>query len=183
MMNLNKKATVLIHMLMADQGLTEKVVLPIKQADGSTPPPAFRATEVMRELDSREPMRSLLRMMFTGWILHEESYEQRTESTIQATRSEEDAMIEACGGDALLGQLLCLFGHWSNDVTSSAAHYGLEIVRVGPDGEEWRLDNTLDTLLKPGKMKIRDDVPAPPTGAHWWHKGEWRAPAVESLDG
>lgn len=176
-MKTNAKAAVLIKMLMVENGITEKVVIPHNPSV-----PNFRATDVLAELsDPREPMRSLLRHMFTGWILHEASYEQRTETTVEATRSLEDAMTEACGGDEQLARLLCLFGHWSNDVISEASFYGLELVQRGPDGEVWRQDGTLTTLLKPSKTEIRDDVPAPPGPGYWWHKGAWVA--CETPDG
>lgn len=124
---------------------------------------------------NHDDIKQLLHTMFTGWILHEASYEQRTDSRIEATRSPEDAMIEACGGDEQLANLLCLFSHWSNDVTSVAAHYGLTLARRQPDGTLLHPDGTVDTLIKGGVLEIVKIEPAPAPN-YYWHEGRWNAP-------
>lgn len=127
------------------------------------------------------PMRDILETMFRGWILHEASYEHRTQSTIEAIRSPEDAMAEACGGDRLAGELLCLFGHWTNDVTSIAAHYGLALARRQPDGTLLHDDCAVDTLMRGGVLEIVNIAP-PPTPEHFWHAGAWTLPEPEQCD-
>lgn len=125
-------------------------------------------------------IKELLRMMFHGWVLREASMEQRTEHTLEATRSEEDAMAEACGGDKLMGELLVLFGHWSNDIVSIAAHYGLGLARRQPDGTLLHDDSTVDTLMKGGKLEIIE-VPPAPSREHYWHAGKWNLMDLEEV--
>lgn len=124
-------------------------------------------------------MREMLKQMFTGWALREAAYDHDSQ---EYTRSEEDCMEQACDGDDLRAGLLVLFSHWSNDITSLAAHYGLELVRTAPDGTWWRQDGTIDTLLKPGALTVREDVPPAPSLTHWWNNGEWVDPEIEPSD-
>ncbi len=123
-------------------------------------------------------MKELLTTMLTGWCLHEASYEQRTESHMEATRSPEDGMTEACGGDELKGELLCLFGHWSNDIMSIAAHYGVGLARKQPDGTLVYEDGTIDTLLLGGVLTVTE-VPPAPSREHYWSGGKWCEPFKE----
>jgi len=127
-------------------------------------------------------MKELLTQMFTGWALHEASYEHVTETTTAPTRSLENAMTEACGGDALRAQLLCVFGHWANDVLAYAAHYGVGIARKQPDGALLYEDGTVDTLMRGGVMTVVD-VPPAPSLQHYWYKGVWNAPDERETDG
>lgn len=110
----------------------------------------------MRHL-TRDAVRELLVVMFEGWRLHEASYHPPH----GYERDRVECMTEAAGGDRLVGELAHLFSHWSEDVISVAAHYG-----VG-----WLADGTFST-----------DLPPPPSQEHWWTSGEWRPP-VDERDG
>jgi len=127
-----------------------------------------------RNNDRREQIKELLERMFRGWIIYESEQELLGQETQEPTLLEE-AMIRACEGDELEGHLLTLFSHWSNDVQSIAAHYGLAIGRKQPDGSILHEDGTIDTLLKGGKLVIVHIDPAP-SPAHYWYKGAWQAP-------
>lgn len=118
-------------------------------------------------------MRDLLVKMFSGWILHEASYVPREEGPGSYSITLEEAMTEACAGDAREGILLSLFGHWSNDVVSMAAHYGVGLARRQPDGTMLHEDGTVDTLLKGGQLTMIV-VPPPPSPAHYWSAGAWQ---------
>lgn len=100
----------------------------------------------------REQMRLLLECMFTGWMIREKSW---VDEDHKYTKTEEEAMIEACGGDKFKGELLVLFSYWSNDIQSVAAHYCVALI----DGEVKGID-------------------APPTPEHWWDADDkcWREP-------
>lgn len=125
-------------------------------------------------------MRDLLEKMFRGWILLEQSYVERVGGGTY-TRTQEDCMVEACNNNVLEGHLLTLFGHWSNDVISLAAHYGLALARRQPDDTLLHDDGTVDTLLKGGKLEIVYIDPAP-TPEHYWYKGQWNAPDPDGKD-
>lgn len=99
-------------------------------------------------------MKELLKQMFQGWILHENSWDSESH---RYTRTAEDCMTEACGGDELKGQLLYLFGHWSNDIQCIAPFYGL----------------ALEHRPNSGPLYIKEDVPPAPSPHHYWHNGEW----------
>jgi hypothetical protein len=162
--DLERQAAVVVRSLMRDARISDHI----------TASPQLVATVVLCGLeDPREPMRSLLRTMFEGWILREQ-----LESIDSIDKSPERAMVEACGGDVLRGNLLVLFSHWSNDVVSIAAHYGVGLARKQPDGSLLHEDGTVDTLLKGGELTIIN-VPAPPSPEHYWHGGQWKAPEQE----
>lgn len=100
-------------------------------------------------------MKTLLRQMMAGFILHEQSWD---EDEKEYTVPMEEAMRQACGGDARRGNLLYLFSYWSNDILAEAAHYGLALTRVD------------------GRSVLREDVPPAPTPEHWWDENHWEAP-------
>jgi hypothetical protein len=110
-------------------------------------------------------MKELLRTMFEGWILRDQEGED-------PSRTSEECMTKACGGDELKGHLLTLFGHWSNDIVSLAAHYGIGLARKQPDGSLLHEDGTVETLLAGGVLTIID-VPPAPSPEHYWHAGAW----------
>jgi hypothetical protein len=91
-------------------------------------------------------VKELLETMFKGWKLHEDSWNGTTYNI-----SDIDAMVMACDGDKLKGELLYLFSYWSNDIQSIAAHYG-----VGYQGT----------------------IEPPPSADHWYDfkAKQWRAP-------
>lgn len=108
------------------------------------------------------PMRELLKRMFTGFMLHEASWDR---GAGEYTRTEDDCFTEACGGNAIEGGLLSLFTYWSNDIQSLAPHYGISLERHEAPDEETN-----------GELYIREDIPPAPSPAHWWTDGEWKAP-------
>lgn len=113
------------------------------------------------------PMRTLLKQMMQGWILHEASYvpqsgSDETSDVIvvgEYTRDPVDCMIEAAGGDKVRGFLLYLFSENGNDIQSVAPHYGLALAQNDEQG-----------------LFIREDVPPAPSPDHWWYEDEWRGP-------
>jgi len=119
-------------------------------------------------------MRRLLIRMFSGWILHEASYVTREEGPGGYSITLEEAMTEACVGDAREGVLLALFGNWANDIISMAAHYGIGLARRQSDGTLVHEDGTVDTLLKGGVLTMIAIEP-PPSPAHYWAAGKWNA--------
>lgn len=118
-------------------------------------------------------MKELLTQMFTGWILREQEGEM-------PDRFIEECMVEACGGDELRGHMLVLFGHFSNDIISLAAHYGIGLARKQPNGTLLHADGTIDTLLKGGELTIIE-VPPAPSRQHYWYKGQWNEPPGDDL--
>lgn len=114
-----------------------------------------------------DPIRTLLKQMMQGWILHEASYyappagDDEHDAIVVGTYSRDttECMIEACGGDVLRGNLLDLFGHWSNDIQSVAAHYGLALRR---DTEN--------------KLFIDENIPPAPSPEYYWHDDQWNGP-------
>lgn len=117
--------------------------------DPVTPPslPAARGDMAMREI---------LRQIFTGWILHEKSWDAESR---EYKREMTACMIEAAGGDYVRGQLLHLFGEWSNDVQALAPHYGLNLERCFA-----------------GELYINEDIPPAPDPDFWWFNGQWHLP-------
>lgn len=101
-------------------------------------------------------IKSMLHTMFTGWQKREASWDGD-----QYTLSEEEAMTEAANGDMLYGSLLHYFSHWSNDIQTAAAHYGIAF-----SNDEDKAYHQLQII----------DVPEPPSPDHWWDKGEWKEP-------
>lgn len=104
-------------------------------------------------------MKELLLKMFNGWKIREESWDPATQ---KYGKCEEEAMIEACGGDYAEGCLLSLFDHWSNDIMLIAPNYG-----VSYEHDEH------------GVITIRDDVPPPPEPLsehkqYHWEDGVWK---------
>lgn len=95
-------------------------------------------------------MKELCRRMLDGWMIHEASWDPETNAY---GCSDIDAMTAACGDDKVVGELLFLFSHWSNDIQSVAAVLGVAIID--------------------GKVV---DIPPPPSDQHWWHNGAWQAP-------
>jgi hypothetical protein len=69
--------------------------------------------------------------------------------------------------------MLKLFSHWSNDIIAMAAHYGVALARLQPDGTMLHDDGTIDTMMKGGKLTILSIEP-PPSPAHFWHAGKWQ---------
>lgn len=162
-MKTEAKASLLIRSLLRNQSLSEHIVLP-KDSD------PISSDRVLVELDDgRRPMAELLHTMFEGWIQHEEDLKADEQAQI------EESMIKVCGGDQMAGCLLALFSHWSNDVSSIAAHYGIVLARRQPDGTLLHDDGTVDTLCKGGVLEIVYIGPAP-SREHYWHKGQWNAP-------
>lgn len=107
------------------------------------------------------PMRTLLKQMMQGWILHEMSYVPPATDDLPGgyCRDSVDCMIEACGGDALRGYLLHLFDYWSNDIQSVAPHYGIALVRD-----------------ENNNLVIREDIPPAPSPDYYWHNDQWNEP-------
>lgn len=103
---------------------------------------------------TNDQMKDLLTVMFTGWQLHEDSWDPAASAY---NRSPEACMIEAAGNNENIGHLLYFFSHWSNDIVSMAAHFGVGIA----DG------------------KIIE-VPPPPHKDAFWYKGEWKLPDDET---
>lgn len=111
-------------------------------------------------------MKTLLKKMFTGWMLREASWivpptpgEGFPLNEPYYSKTEEQAMIEACGGNVIEGNLLVLFSHWSNDIQALAPYYGIY------------LDRDED-----GKLFIREDIPPAPSPEHWWNDNAWQEP-------
>lgn len=125
-------------------------------------------------------MRELLEKMLRGWVLYE-SEQATSEQEKQPSPELEEVMTRICGGNQLEGHLLTLFGHWSNDIISMAAHYGLALARRQPNGDLLHDDGTVDTLLKGGKLEIVEIEPAPSLD-HYWYKGQWNAPDPDGKD-
>jgi hypothetical protein len=119
----------------------------------------------------RAVLPALLRIMFEGVVIQANEQEARGQETQEPTRIE-DAMTRACGGDALCGELLTLFTHWSNDVDALGAHLGVGLAHRQPDGELVFQDGTVDTLLRGGELTIVD-VPPAPSPMHYWSGGRW----------
>lgn len=129
-------------------------------------------------------MADLLRIMFKGWMIREASYvrnpewqalldkpNRTAEEDRQMTymsggdygKSEEDAMIEAADGNTNLGLLLHYFSHWSNDIQSIAAHYGIGLQREGD-------------VADADSQMVLVDVPPAPSPLHWWNDDAWQEP-------
>lgn len=102
---------------------------------------------------NKESMKELLKQMFQGWIIREESYvpPSNDRNFGSYTKSPDQAMVEACEGDEIRGQLLQLFGHWSNDIQCLSAHYGIALER----------DNA-------GKLFVNENVMESPGPDHYW---------------
>jgi hypothetical protein len=107
-----------------------------------------------------DPMKTLLRIMFNGWLLHEQSWDIDRQVY---TRLKEDCFIEAAGGDKIRGILISLFDYWGNDIQSLAPHYG-----IATDRDE------------NSELIIREDIPPAPSPDHWWSEGKWLSP--EEMD-
>lgn len=105
------------------------------------------------------PMKTLIREMFTGWILYEKSWNPETR---EYERDTTDCMIEACGGDYVRGVLLHLFDYWANDIQSMAPHLGLALERCFA-----------------GQLYINEEIPPAPAPDYWWFNGAWQAPGFE----
>lgn len=110
--------------------------------------------------DTPMTMRQILEQMFTGWQIYHQSWDGE-----KHTRDATDCMIEACDCDPLRGELLALFSHWSNDILSIAAHYGLAL-------------HTDENGVMTG---VRTDVPPAPSPEHYWYEGEWKAPDADDI--
>jgi len=123
------------------------------------------------------PMKDLLKTMFEGWAIYQNSWTE-TDEGYREEMSMEQALTQACGGDVLKGNLLALFGHWSNDIASIGAHYGVGIAKQKLDGTLIYEDGTVDTLLRRGKMVVVE-VPPAPTSDCYWFAGEWKVPDPE----
>ena len=102
-------------------------------------------------------MKEVLTTMMRGWMIREASWDNVNGAY---TKDEIEAMTEACDGDRLKGETLYFFSHWSNDIQSAAAHYGIAIID--------------------GKVV---DIPAPPTPDHWWdcETSQWREPFKDDV--
>lgn len=111
---------------------------------------------------AENPMRTLLREMFTGWILYEKSWDANTS---EYTRQREDCFIEAAGGDYNRGLMLGLFDYWANDIQSLAPHFGLNLERCFA-----------------GELYINEDIPPAPAADYWWRDGQWFAPGALDED-
>lgn len=108
---------------------------------------------------AENPMKTLIREMFTGWILYEKSWNPETR---EYERDTTDCMIEACGGDYVRGVLLHLFDYWANDIQSMAPHLGLALERCFA-----------------GQLYINEEIPPAPAPDYWWFNGAWQAPGFE----
>jgi hypothetical protein len=108
------------------------------------------------------PMKTLLKQMFTGFILHEKSWDSEKEDY---TRDIIDCMIEACDGDTIRGNMIHLFDHWSNDIQAMAPYYGLELTRD--------VNNNL---------VINEQVPQAPSTNHYWNDGKWEEMPLDELE-
>ena len=103
-------------------------------------------------------MRNLLICMLNGMAIRENSYYQSdVDDSGNYLIGEVDAMIQACTaagkGDQAEreGYLLHLFSYWSNDIQSTAAHYGIQL-RKNEDG----------------KLYVDDTVPEAPSADAYW---------------
>ena len=166
-MKLNEKAALMIRTLMRDLHVQDHIVFPTAEGEGP-----FSSGTILAALDEN-PMKTMLRTMLQGWCDHEKTVEARGQETQAPTQLEE--IYERAGCTPNEARLLVLFGHWSNDVISIAAHYGLTVARRQPDGTLLHADGTVDTLLKGGTLEVVEiaDAPSPD---HYWHKGRWNAP-------
>lgn len=165
-MNTQQKAALMIRSLMRDAQVDGHIVFPKDE-------PSFSSYAVLADLE-HDPIVTLSKQMFAGWIYHEASYKDGV-----AGRSQEDAMTEACGGDNMRANLLCVFGHWSNDIVAIAAHYGVGLARKQPDGSLLYSDGTVDTLMRGGQLTIVE-VPPAPSPRHWFNAGVWNEPSGET---
>jgi len=111
-------------------------------------------------------VKELLRKMLEGWAI---AYNENIKAS--------EAFDRICD-DPREAQLLDLFGHWSNDVTSMANHYGLDCIKIAEDGEKIWNDNKIDTLLRKGVLTVVE-IPEAPSIQHWWSEGKWKAPECD----
>jgi uncharacterized protein YegP (UPF0339 family) len=107
----------------------------------------------------RDSVRELFRIMFTGWKLHEASYD---EATREYKRTAEDCMTEAANGDEQLGYVIHLFDHWSNDLQAMAPHFGIALRR--------EVDTENSAM---GPITIVDNIEPAPSKDHYWSGGRW----------
>ncbi len=135
-------------------------------------------------IDNPTTMKELLTQLYQGVIIREDSYVRGEDGRDgYYPMSEEDAMIQACGGDVIRGNLLVLFNYWSNDISSMAAHYGVGLERQNADGTQW-VDNYADL----GKL-VLIEIPPAPSPDYYWYEGTWCSPEdllagdVEEVDG
>lgn len=98
-------------------------------------------------------MKELLRKMFTGWMLHEASWDAEKKGF---TRNSDECMTEACGGNTLEAYMIHLFDYWGNDIQALAPHFG---IFLGRDEN--------------GKLFIKDDIPPAPSIEHAWQDNQW----------
>lgn len=109
-------------------------------------------------------MKEFLRNMMNGWVDH-------------INVGDPDVPLEthmlAYANDEREAYLLTLFSHWSAEIEAVAAHYGLGIVKITPEGKEVWSDSTVDNYLIEGTHKVVD-IPLPPSSNHYWHAGRWQ---------
>lgn len=110
---------------------------------------------------AENPMKTIIREIFTGWILYAKSWNPETRVY---EREMTACMIEAAGDDYIRGQLLFLFAEWGNDLQSLAPHYGLALERCFA-----------------GELYINEDIPPPPAADFWWRDGTWYAPGADPV--
>lgn len=117
-------------------------------------------------MSKRETMNEILYKIFRGHEIHEKSWTGGTYS-----KTMEESMIEACGGDETEGYTLYLMGHESmfNDLQLMAPHYGVgyrehsrpgEIVRDIPEApslkHEWDMET--EEWFLPDLTKYNDPI-------------------------
>ena len=117
---------------------------------------------------TREDLKKVLTVLLQG-IATENNYEIDSE-----------AAYLKLTGDPIMASTLHIMTHWSNDLVCLAAHYGITLVKVAPDGEVIHADGTIESLLKEGKWAVHD-VSAAPSDQHYFYKGIWNEPEKEDF--
>lgn len=111
-----------------------------------------------------QPMSVLLQIILEGMAIHENSYNNgaydvtRDEATSEAAKK----ILGDAAENALTGFFCHLASHWSNDVQTVAAYYGMELLRKEGLG-----------------LFVSYDVPAAPSFEHYWDDHQWIAPRDE----
>ena len=76
-------------------------------------------------------------------------------------------MIEACQGNEALGAMLYYFSHWSNDILSVAAGYGIGVKKTDENERGF---------------EVVELPPKPETGKYWWNQEDWEWTPVVTID-
>ena len=126
---------------------------------------AERGYMALLQAVQRDSVYLLLDTMLRGWSIHEASYDKERN---EYKKDQIECMVEAAEGNGMLGYLLHLFSHWSNDVQHVANHYGLAYECIGEH--------------KGAPITVRRLIPPAPREDAYWENGQWIEPPLTEAD-